>query len=63
MHSQAFRADLNVLIVLEDVISAGREFHDSGAATEKLLSPYLVFERGTMRCSEQDDLVRRSLVC
>jgi hypothetical protein len=41
---------LIVLIVLDDVISGGREFgiHNFVEATEKLLSPYLVFERGTM---------------
>jgi hypothetical protein len=39
-YSQGFRADLNELIVLVDLISEGRQFHSLGAVNEKLLSPY-----------------------
>ena len=52
--------DLNWSRVSADLIAIGSRFQRDGAATEKLRSPYLVFDWGTTRHFEQDDLVRRT---
>ena len=41
MNKKVFREDLNLAIVLITLISKGREFHISGALTEKALLPNL----------------------